>query len=126
MHQVLTVICENWYLFVAALAIGAVAALAIRYFIKLPTEDQLNCVREWLLYVVIQAEKEFGSGTGSIKLRWVYDKFVTAFPEIAKFISFDTFSQMVDKALERMEELLNSNTILSKFVGIEDNKTEEK
>lgn len=125
MHNVLTVIAENWYLFVAALALGAVIALAVRAFIKLPTEDQLNCVREWLLYVVIEAEKQFGSGTGAVKLRWVYDKFVTAFPEVAKFVSFQTFSDMVDKALERMEELLKNNALISKFVGIED-KTEEK
>lgn len=45
----------------------------------MPSDKQLNKVREWLLYAVTKAEKELGGGTGQIKLRYVYDMFVARF-----------------------------------------------
>ena len=54
-------------------------------------------------------EKEFGSGTGKIKLRYVYDMFIVRFPWMAQVITFETFSGLVDKALEEMRVLLETN-----------------
>jgi len=69
----------------------------------MPSDKQLNKVREWLLYAVTKAEKELGGGTGQIKLRYVYDMFVARFTWLARVISFEAFSMMVDEALERMK-----------------------
>lgn len=85
-------------------AIVIIAALFIVLAIKQP-----NKVKEWLLYAVIEAEKELGSGTGPVKLRSVYDMFITKFPKLSVFISFNTFSEWVDVALGYMEELLTDN-----------------
>lgn len=90
------------------------------HFVGLPTEEQLSKVREWLLWAVTEAEKELGGGTGALKLRQVYDLFVTRFPWLAKVISFELFSTMVDEALEEMRELLDTNLAVSAFVnGVE-------
>lgn len=105
-----------WYLIIAAIAIGAVAGIAIYRFIKLPTDAQLQKVREWLLYAVTIAEKELGGGTGKLKLRQVYDMFLTKFPWLAKVISFAVFSTLVDEALEEMRRLLHQNEQISNFV----------
>ena len=80
---------------------------------KQPTEEQIARVKEWLLYAVAKAEQVLGSGTGELKLRYVYNMFVTKFPAIALFISFDKFSAMVDEALEKFEELLKNNKSIS-------------
>lgn len=100
---------EYWAIFVAAAAIAAVAAISIYHFFKMPTSEQLEKVSEWLLFAVTQAEIDLGSGTGALKLRQVYDMFVSRFPTIAKHLPFSTFSDLVDGALEKMREMIEKN-----------------
>lgn len=109
-------IMENWAVFVAALAVLAVAIIAIVRFAGLPTASQLAKVKEWLLWAVTEAEKDLGGGTGKLKLRQVYDLFVTRFPWLAKLVSFELFSDMVDEALEQMREMLDTNEAVKAFV----------
>ena len=111
---------ENWYLIVAGIAVVALDVYCIYVFTKKPTNDQLQCVREWLLYAVIEAEKVLGSGTGKVKLRFVYNLFVAKFGYLAKFISFDMFSMMVDTALDKMEDMLETNEGVQKYVNGEE------
>lgn len=107
---------DNWYVFVAVFAVlFCFGAFAVRYF-KMPTEEQLDKVREWLLWAVTQAEKELGAGTGQLKLRAVYDMFVQRFPAVAKMISFSAFSDLVDEALEEMRAMLKKNEAVAAIV----------
>lgn len=110
---------NNWPIIVGIVAVIAVAALAVKTFLNYPRAEQLNKVKEWLLFAVIQAEKELGGGTGQIKLRYVYDMFVARFPAVAKFITFETFSYMVDEALVKMRHLLETNQKIEKYVEVE-------
>ena len=82
---------NNWPLLIAAVAVIAVAATYLINFFKMPGNKQLEKVKEWLLFAVIQAEKELGGGTGQVKLRYVYDMFVSKFPALVSFISFEMF-----------------------------------
>ena len=107
-------ITENWFVIVAIAAMGGSIGYAIYTFCKMPSEKQLNKVREWLLYAVTTAEKELGAGTGKIKLRYVYDMFVA---RPGKVITFDMFSMMVDDALEQMKTMLEENEAAQKFVA---------
>lgn len=107
---------DNWYLFVAAIAaLGAIGIVIYRFF-GLPTDKQLSKVREWLLYAVTKAEAELGGGTGKLKLRQVYDMFLSKFPWLAKVISFELFSEMVDDALEEMRKMLAENKAVKTLV----------
>lgn len=108
---------ENWAMIFAILAIIVVAALAIYRYLKMPTEEQLDKVREWLLYAVTEAEKDLGGGTGQIKLRQVYDLFAVRFPWLVKVLSFNTFSDLVDDALVEMRELLDKNEAVAAYVA---------
>lgn len=110
------IILENWPIIVAVIAVVAVAAVAVARFVGLPTESQLAKVREWLLWAVTEAEKDLGGGTGQLKLRQVYDLFVTRFPWLAKLVSFELFSDLVDDALEDMREMLDTNQAVKAFV----------
>ena len=83
---------------------------------KVPGREQLDKVREWLLWAVTEAEKELGDGTGKLKLRQVYDLFVVRFPWMAKAVSFELFSDLVDDALDEMREMLRSNKAVKALV----------
>ena len=111
-------IVENWFLLVAFAACAGVSAYAVVRFAGLPTEKQKQKIREWLIWAGIEAEKELQSGTGQLKLREVWNKFcaIPAFTAIAKFISFDTFSEYVKEALAKAKEMLVKNRNLATYV----------
>lgn len=101
--------------------IALIVVLALVYkivvFMKSPSQNQLAQVKEWLLYAVAQAEKKLGSGTGQLKLRYVYDLFILRFGTLARMISFETFSALVDEALYVFRDMLRDNEAVSKYVG---------
>jgi uncharacterized membrane protein len=107
---------ENWSLLVVV--VGAIIFLMYRFknFSQLPSDEQIAKVKVWLLYAVIQAEKELGAGTGTIKLRYVYDLFLSKFPSFASIISFAMFSEWVDEVLEQMKHLLKTNEQTEAYV----------
>lgn len=108
---------EYWPLIFAALAAVAVGGYLARDFVSRPTGEQIEAVKEWLLYATTQAEKELGSGTGQLKLRQVYDLFLQRFPLVSRAIPFDLFSGWVDEALERMKRLLATNAAVQSYIG---------
>lgn len=109
-------LADNWELLVAAFCVIVAVITTIKRFFGLPRQEQIDAIKAWLLYAVIEAEKEFGAGTGKLKLRQVYDAFVTKFPWAAKVVPFDLFSVWVDEVLIEMRELLQSNTALKTYV----------
>ena len=110
-------ITENWFVLVAFAAVAAAGGYVVYAFVKMPSDRQLEKVREWLLYAVTKAEKELGGGTGQIKLRYVYDMFVARFGWLAQVISFEMFSILVDDALDKMKGLLESNKAMQELVN---------
>lgn len=57
---------------------------------------------------------------------YVYDMFVARFTWLARVISFEAFSMMVDEALERMKKMLESNKAMQTLVSGEAGETVEK
>ena len=109
---------------ILSIVIAALVALGAGYcvyvFLNRPTNEQISHVKEWLLYAVAKAEKELGSGTGQLKLRYVYDMFIAKFPHFARFVGFSAFSGLVDEALEVFKEMLQQNKDIAKYVGGEE------
>lgn len=114
-----------WWVIVVAIAAAVVVGFFIYRFAKKPTQEQLKKVKEWLLFAVTQAEKELGSGTGKIKLRYVYDMFLSKFSFLASVISFETFSALVDSALDEFREILVENPSVQNYVCLEEKSDEE-
>ncbi len=108
---------DHWYLILVGVAAVAVIIWAVMKFFKLPRESQINKIKEWLLFAVTRAEKELGSGTGQLKLRYVYDMFVTKFPYLVKFVTFERFSELVDEVLVKFKEMFNTNKAVKQYVG---------
>ena len=100
----------NYWPVLVAFVCGVVVCLLFAVkFSKEPTERKITMIKEWLLFAVIQAEKELGGGTGQVKLRYVWDMFIKTFPALAPVISFELFSKLVDEALDQMRHLLETN-----------------
>lgn len=110
-------IINNWYIILAIIAVLVVAGVAAYRYLGLPSEDQLEKVRQWLLKAVTEAERELGGGTGKLKLRTVYDAFLTKFPWLAPVVSFELFSELVDDALDEMREMLEKNETVKAYVN---------
>lgn len=109
-------ILQYWPILVSFVSGVAVTIIFAIQFSKEPTDKKIQMVKEWLLYAVIQAEKDLGSGTGQIKLRYVWDMFLKTFPALASVVSFEMFSALVDEALEQMRHLLATNKDIEAYV----------
>lgn len=106
------ILINYWFVFVGVI----VSVVLLLHFSKYPRQDQLNKVREWLIYACVLAEKEIGSGTGQIKLRYVYDLFNQRFKWISRIISFEMFSVLVDEALIVVKHELKSNKNVKNYI----------
>lgn len=116
----------HWQALLGSLIIIITAIVVFIRFNKKSVEEQIEQVKEWLLYAVMAAERELGSGTGAIKLRFVYDMFVTKFPLLVALIPFTTFSQFVDEALDKFKELLATSPELQLYVNQQEQLNEMK
>nr|DAU17489.1 MAG TPA: holin [Caudoviricetes sp.] len=113
---VVNFIVENWFLIVFALVAIIFVTCSIIRFIHMPTAKQIENLMEWLKIAVVEAEKQFQSGTGQLKLRAVYESAVIAFPWIAKYMTFEKFSQLVDIALVWMREQIEQNEKIREYI----------
>ena len=105
-----------WYVIVGIITVLIMIGIAIYKFAGLPTKSQVEKIKEWLLYAVTKAETELGEKTGQLKLRTVYDLFISKFPMTSKLVSFNTFSYWVDEALEEMKKMLKNNKNIEALV----------
>lgn len=108
---------ENFGIVLGILIILAVVVIAVVRFIKLDKEQKITNIKEWLKLAVIEAEKAFDSGTGQLKLRYVYDLAVRQFPWIATLVSFNIFASWVDEALEWMKGQLDCNKAIDRYIN---------
>ncbi len=104
-------IVTYWNIILVVLVLAVLAGGLVWWFVKLPRSKQVDKVKQWLLWAVVEAERELGSGTGKLKLRCVYDLFVERFPAVARAVSFETFADWVDEALETVEGWLKERAI---------------
>ena len=109
-------IIENWSLLVVIAAIIFLGIMYCNRFLRLPSDEKLDLIRQWALFIVIEMEKTYGQGTGSLKLAAAYDAFIKAFPDLVPLVSFDMFSKIIDEALERMRHLLSTNLDIKNYV----------
>ena len=100
---------DNWSLLI-------VISIIILYVIT----SGKKSVREWLLYAVSMAEKDLGSGTGKLKLKYVYDSFVNMYPILSKLIPFVVFSMWVDETLDEMRDIIETNMDIRASLEVED------
>lgn len=117
---------DNWYLVLVIAIVLFVLGRKVYKFFRQPTEIQMNNLREWLTWAVSEAEKRLGSGTGELKLRYVYNKFIDKFWYLSDVISFEKFKTLVDNALVEMNKMLTENEAVSKYVTGNETESEKE
>jgi len=93
----------------------AIVGLGVYKFVKLDKETKIANIKQWLKLAVVEAEKALGSGTGQLKLRYVYDLAVKQFPWIVTLVTFEIFSEWVDEALDWMRDQLKQNSAIEGY-----------
>jgi hypothetical protein len=110
---------DNIIIVMGVIGLIGIAIAALYYFMTLSKDKQIQMVKNWLLLAVVEAEKALGSGTGQLKLRYVYDLFITRFKYLSLVISFSQFSSLVDEALEIMRNMIANNKQVEQYINKE-------
>lgn len=91
-------ITTHWASLLVVLVFAAIIVfLAVR--------GKKEIVYKMLYFLVDEAEKLYGSGTGKLKFAYVMEKIYAALPAIIKvFITYNTLEQWIEKALAEAKE----------------------
>lgn len=115
--NVINFIVEHWD--VITLAIAAAIAVITAIF-----KGNKSVIMSMLYSLVTDAEKNFGTGTGSLKLAAVISEIYPKLPAIIKtFITEKTLKNWVEEALERAKKSWSGNTNIKAYIAL--NNTEE-
>ncbi len=121
---ILKAIYDNLPMILTIIALAAGIGIKTRNFLKQSKEDQkkqlqeqadkvVELIKESLLSIVSKAEKEWGSGTGTIKKSWVWEQIQAQQQKLTEYISEGLIDKdMVDDLIEAAVDELN--TILKK------------
>lgn len=110
---------DNIIIVMGVIGLVGIAIAALYYFMTLSKDKQIQMVKNWLLLAVVEAEKALGSGTGQLKLRYVYDLFLSKFKYLSLIISFSQFSLLVDEALDTMRNMITNNKQVENYINKE-------
>ena len=108
--NVLTFLAKNWDSVLVIVAFLAVVVVLIK-------SGETKNLKQILFNLVTQAEKQFGSGTGSLKYAAVADWIYQRIPAVLKllFTSSD-IEKMIDAALEEAKKAWGANENLKGYI----------
>lgn len=108
--NVLTFLAKNWDSVLVIVAFLAVVVVLIK-------RGETKILKQILFNLVTQAEKQFGSGTGSLKYAAVADWIYQRIPAVMKllFTSSD-IEKMIEAALEEAKKAWGANENLKGYI----------
>lgn len=108
--NVLTFLAKNWDSVLVVVAFLAVVIVLIK-------RGETKILKQILFNLVTQAEKQFGSGTGSLKYAAVADWIYQRIPAVLKllFTSSD-IEKMIEAALEEAKKAWGANENLKGYI----------
>ena len=108
--NVLTFLAKNWDSVLVIVAFLAVVVVLIK-------RGETKILKQILFNLVTQAEKQFGSGTGSLKYAAVADWIYQRIPAVLKllFTSSD-IEKMIEAALEEAKKAWGANENLKGYI----------
>lgn len=108
--NVLTFLAKNWDSVLVIVAFLAVVVVLIK-------RGEAKILKQILFNLVTQAEKQFGSGTGSLKYAAVADWIYQRIPAVLKllFTSSD-IEKMIEAALEEAKKAWGANENLKGYI----------
>lgn len=108
--NVLTFLAKNWDSVLVIVAFLALVVVLIK-------RGETKILKQILFNLVTQAEKQFGSGTGSLKYAAVADQIYQRIPAVLKllFTSSD-IEKMIEAALEEAKKAWGANENLKGYI----------
>lgn len=108
--NILTFLAKNWDSVLVIVAFLAVVVVLIK-------RGETKILKQILFNLVTQAEKQFGSGTGSLKYAAVADWIYQRIPAVLKllFTSSD-IEKMIEAALEEAKKAWGANENLKGYI----------
>lgn len=122
---ILKTIYDNLPMILTIIAIVAGIGIKVRNFLKRSKEEQkkqlqeqadkvVELVEKSLLSIVSKAEKEWGSGTGTIKKSWVWEQIQAQQQKLTEYISAgliskDMIDDLIETAVDELNELKKKN-----------------
>lgn len=108
--NVLTFLAKNWDSVLVVIAFLALVVVLIK-------RGETKILKQILFNLVTQAEKQFGSGTGSLKYAAVADWIYQRIPAVLKllFTSSD-IEKMIEAALEEAKKAWGANENLKGYI----------
>lgn len=122
---ILKTIYDNLPMILTIIAIVAGIGIKVRNLLKQSKEDQkkqlqeqadkvVELVEKSILSIVSKAEKEWGSGTGTIKKSWVWEQIQAQQQKLTEYISAgliskDMIDDLIETAVDELNELKKKN-----------------
>lgn len=122
---ILKTIYDNLPMILTIIAIVVGIGIKVRNFLKQSKEDQkkqlqeqadkvVELVEKSLLSIVSRSEKEWGSGTGTIKKSWVWEQIQAQQQKLTEYISAgliskDMIDDLIETAVDELNELKKKN-----------------
>ena len=128
--NVLTFLAKNWDSVLVVVAFLAVVVVLIK-------RGETKILKQILFNLVTQAEKQFGSGTGSLKYAAVADWIYQRIPAVLKLLfTSNDIEKMIEDVLEEAKKAWGANenlkgyidtpSVESLLVGIEEQAVQTK
>lgn len=108
--NVLTFLAKNWDSVLVVVAFLALVVVLIK-------RGETKILKQILFNLVTQAEKQFGSGTGSLKYAAVADWIYQRIPAVLKlFFTSSDIEKMIEAALEEAKKAWGANENLKGYI----------
>lgn len=110
------ILIQYWDLILLSVGVLLFVGLWIYKFATTPSDEQLEKVKQWLIYACIEAETLMKSKTGQLKMRYVYDKFNERFKWLSFVLTFEKFNELLEHALDEAKHLIETNPKIKELV----------
>ena len=108
--NVLTFLAKNWDSVLVVVAFLALVAVLIK-------RGETKILKQILFNLVTQAEKQFGSGTGSLKYAAVADWIYQRIPAVLKLLfTSNDIEKMIEDVLEEAKKAWGANENLKGYI----------
>lgn len=107
--EILNFLLENWDSILGALAIIIVTILAV-------VRQEKAVIFKMLYSLVTEAEKQYGGGTGELKLSSVVAQIYEKAPAAAKIIPVATLEKWIEEALTTAKEKWAKNSNIATYI----------
>lgn len=116
---IINFIIENWDSVLVVLA-------AITLVCFLVWKGQKSIVYQMIYKIVTELEKQYGGGTGSLKLAAAIDILYPKLPKVIKtFVNADTLTKWIEDGLAKAKEIWQKNAAINQYINKETEKTTE-